>query len=99
MDKNDPSGLTKMLDDFRSGTNLQYRRSSTTNLGYPLPLPSPRTSGTQNSVKRPFDDTVLNEKDMLIKKCKQSDSILSDSSFNDSISEYVLHYYMFVFLV
>ncbi|XP_014271281.1 mitotic spindle assembly checkpoint protein MAD1 [Halyomorpha halys] len=88
MNQNQPSGLTRMLDDFRSGTNLQYRRSSTTNLAYPLPLPTPLTPGTQNSVKRPFDDTVLNEKDMLIKKCRQSDSILSDSSLNDSISSW-----------
>ena len=92
MNSNDPSGLIRMLDDFRSGTKLQYRRQSSTNLGCPFPLPIHHTPGKYN-IKRPFDDTVLNENDMLIKRCKQTDSLLSDSSLNDSVGEY-----MFLFL-
>lgn len=83
MNQNDPSGLIRMLDDFRSGTKLQYRRQSSTFLAQPLPLPLPTTPGDRS--KRPFDETVLNENDMLIKRSKKCDSLLSDNSFNDSM--------------
>lgn len=80
MNQNDPPSMIRMLDEFRSGTGLQYRRQSSTFLVQPKPVASPFTSVERS--KRPFDETLLNENDMLIKRSKTNDSPSDDSLYN-----------------
>lgn len=88
----DPLNLNQFLHDFRDRDDKSSFFTRARKSGFPFPLdatPSLRfrestTSSSTSGGKRPFDDTVLNMNDSLIKRKRRLS--MDDSAGSDSLN-------------
>ncbi|KAF6202689.1 hypothetical protein GE061_003090 [Apolygus lucorum] len=88
----DPLNLNQFLQDFRDREDRSSFFTRARKSGFAFPLDSTpslrfRDSATSSAVKRPFDDTMLNMNDSLIKRKRRL--TLDDSAGSDSLNSTV----------